>query len=131
MSEQRTLEEVGVKRVRQQDKNVPTPASDVEPQPKKAHTGSAPKQPNSMENKGSSSNVPASDGPPVKDKAVGETEDQHNNSDPPCISDSKPEQHAQQPEVKANAKEPLSPAVAKPEGILLQCAIFSAYYPPV
>lgn len=128
MSEQRTLEDVGVKRARQDSdgEKGPKPCSDAQPPSKKTHTESsdpkqvkASEQTKSKENQASTSNVAAKDKQPAKEKAAPEPKEANNtqkqSGQETQQSDPKAEQHAD----TADAKEPLSSSVPKPEGMLL------------
>jgi len=123
MSQQRSLEDVGVKRTRQdadggKDSKL---TSNTQPPNKKTHTDSSDSKQNlileqskSKENQGSTSNVPTKDSQPSKEKEPKESTQQKSEQEP-----SKPEsdpQPKQETADTADAKAPLSSSVPKPEG---------------
>ena len=129
MSEQLKLEDVGVKRARQDPDGESglKAVTDTQPQPKKAHTdphdakqSRTSDQSKSKENQGSISNASAKDKQPVKERATlqpkeaGKAHDA--TADQSAQSEPKPEQPAQEAANASDAKQPLSSAVPKPEG---------------
>ena len=129
MSEQLKLEDVGVKRARQDpDSESGVKAlSDTQPQPKKTHTdphdakqSRTSDQSKSKENQGSISNASSKDKQPVKEKATLQPKEpgkaQDTTADQSVQSDPKPEQPVQEAANASDAKQPLSSAVPKPEG---------------
>ena len=126
MSEQLKLEDVGVKRARQDPDGESglKALSDPQPQPKKTHTdphdakqSRTSDQSRSKENQGSISNASSKDKQPVKEKATLQPKDAGTAQDVTADqSDPKPEQPAQEAANASDAKQPLSSAVPKPEG---------------
>ncbi len=126
MSQQRSLEDVGVKRTRQDADGGKDSKSTSNTQPpnKKTHTDASDSKQNqiseqskSKENQGLTSNVPAKDSQPSKEKEPKESTQQKSEQEP-----SKPESEQADPQPKqetadtADAKAPLPSSVPKPEG---------------
>lgn len=128
MTEQRTLEDVGVKRTRQEDDTKPKSNGEAatESQPKKAHTESGDTkhsdQGKSKENQGSKSNAaPQQESADHQHKATTESKKSQADTklaeDESKKGDTEPEQHAAEAAAgQADPKAPLSTSVAKPEG---------------
>ncbi len=126
MSQQRSLEDVGVKRTRQDDDGgkESKSTSDTQTPNKKTHTDASDSKQNqtsqqskSKENQGSTSNVPTKDSQRSKVKEPKESTQQSSEQDP-----AKPESEQADPQPKqetadtADAKAPLPSSVPKPEG---------------
>lgn len=128
MSQQRSLEDVGVKRTRQDADGGKDSKSTSNTQPpnKKTHTDAGDSKQNqiseqskSKENQGSSPNVPTKDNQPSKEKEPKSTPSTQQKSEQ---EPSKPESEQADPQPKqetadtADAKAPLPSSVPKPEG---------------
>lgn len=141
MSEQLKLEDVGVKRARQDPDGESglKALSDPQPQPKKTHTdphdakqSRTSDQSRSKENQGSISNASSKDKQPVKEKATLQPKDAGTAQDVTADqSDPKPEQPAQEAANASDAKQPLSSAVPKPEGLVEEGRVYFLYRPRV
>ena len=129
MTEQRTLEDVGVKRTRQEEDTKPTSnsetATESQPQPKKAHTESGDTkqtkdsvQGKAKENQGSKSNATPQQKSATQDKAAPEPKKSQTDTKPTETESKKGDTEPEQPAAsgEADAKAPLSTSVAKPEG---------------
>ena len=134
MTGQRTLEEVGVKRARQEGDTKPTSNSEAvsesQPLPKKAHTESDDAKQNkdsaqskAKENQGSQSNATPQQKSVSQDTAASQPKKSQTESKPAESEskkgDTKPETPAAEAAAgggEADPKPPLSTAVAKPEG---------------
>lgn len=126
MTEQRTLEDVGVKRTRQSEDTKPKSngeaATDSQPQPKKAHTESGDTKGKAKENQGSKSNAASQqNSADTQDKATAEPKKSQAEAKPAehesKKGDTEPEQLAAEATAgQADPKAPLSTSVAKPEG---------------
>lgn len=134
MTEQRTLEDVGVKRTRQEEDTKPTSDSAAatesasQPQPKKAHTESGdPKQnkdsvkSQAKENQGSKSYAAPQQKSDTQDKATPEPKKPQSDTKSAEPESKKGDTEPAKPAAEAtpgetNAKAPLSTSVAKPEG---------------
>lgn len=130
MSEQRTLEDVGVKRLRSDANgdNTPTPSSDTQPPPKKTHTGDTTQNKaagvnKSKENQASTPNVPVKDDQATKEKEPKQTQQQEPKQKPTEPESKQPDSQPKKPEQTtadtADAKEPLPSSVPKPEGTIV------------
>lgn len=129
MTEQRTLEDVGVKRIRQEEDTRPPSnseaATESQPQPKKAHTESGDTKQNkdsvqskAKENQGSKSNAAPQQNSATQDKATPEPKKSQTDTKPTEPESKKGDTEPEQPAAsgEADAKAPLSTSVAKPDG---------------
>lgn len=132
MTEQLTLEDVGVKRTRQEEDTKPVSNSEAaterQPQPKKAHTESDDNkqhkdsvQSKAKENQGSKSNAAPQQKLATQDKATPELKKSQTDTKPAEPASKKGDTEPEQPDAEAaageaDAKAPLSTSVAKPEG---------------
>ncbi|DBB02711.1 TPA: hypothetical protein ACH3X3_011658 [Trebouxia sp. C0006] len=141
MTQQRSLEDVGVKRTRHDadDGKDSKSTSNTQPPNKKTHTDANDSKQNqiseqskSKENQGSTSNVPTKDSQPSKEKEPKESSQQKSEQEP-----SKPESEQADPQPKqetadtADAKAPLPSSVPKPEGLVEEGRIYFLYRPRV
>ena len=132
MTEQRTLEDVGVKRTRQEEDMKPASdseaATDGQSQPKKAHTESGDTkqnkdsvQSNAKENQGSKSNAAPQQKSATQHSATAEPKksqaDTRSAEPESKKGDTEPKQSSAEAAAgESDAKAPLSASVAKPEG---------------
>lgn len=143
MTGQHTLEDVGVKRTRQDEgkdsESRSEAATESKPQTKKAHTESgAPKQSKesvpSKSKENSSSNSAPEQKSAGKDKTPSQTkaaQKESKTAQPDPKQDTDAKQPAAETEGEANPKEPLSTAVAKPEGLVEEGRVYFFYRPRV